>query len=66
MNDIMKRLTIVSTIFHPANVSCRCVGNELQMDARTGLAVRIFICLDYNGGYRYYCIFGLQKKKKWY
>ena len=33
------------------------------MDARTGLAVRIFICLDYNGGYRYYCIFVLQKKE---
>ncbi len=63
MNDIMKRLTIVSTIFIPLTFLVGVWGNELQMDARTGLAVRIFICLDYNGGYRYYCIFVLQKKR---
>ena len=63
MNDIMKRLTIVSTIFIPLTFLVGVWGNELQMDARTGLAVRIFICLDYNGGYRYYCIFVLQKKE---
>ncbi len=32
MNDIMKRLTIVSTIFIPSPF-CRSMGNELQMDA---------------------------------
>ena len=46
MNDIMKRLTIVSTIFIPLTFLVGVWGNELQMDARTGLAVRIFICLD--------------------
>ena len=48
---------------YPFDISGRSMGNELQMDAGTGMAVRVFICLDYNGNYRYYCIFVLQKKE---
>ncbi len=33
MNDIMKRLTIVSTIFIPLTFLVGVWGNELQMDA---------------------------------
>ena len=33
------------------------------MDARARMAIRVFICLDCNGNYRYYCIFVLQKKE---
>ena len=63
MNDIMKRLTIVSTIFIPLTFLVGVWGNELQMDARARMAIRVFICLDCNGNYRYYCIFVLQKKE---
>lgn len=41
MNDIMKRLTIVSTIFIPLTLPRRGVGHELRADARTALALRL-------------------------
>ncbi len=65
MNDIMKRLTIVSTIFIPLTFSGRSMGNELQMDAGTGMAVRVFICWIIMAiiGIIVYLYF---RKKKWY
>ena len=48
---------------YPFDISGRSMGNELQMDARARMAIRVFICLDCNGNYRYYCIFVLQKKE---
>ena len=63
MNDIMKTSDHRIHHLHPSDLFSRSMGNELQMDAGTGMAIRVFICLDYNGNYRYYCIFVFQKKE---
>ena len=51
--------------FHPANVSCRCVGNELQMDARARMAIRYLFAWIVMAiiGIIVYLYF---RKKKWY
>lgn len=41
MNDIMKRLTIVSTIFIPLTLSGRRLGDEFPLHARIGMAARL-------------------------
>lgn len=48
---------------HPAHFSCRRMGNELQNNARTRMAIWLLLCMgthDYAGNYYVTCI--LRKK----
>ena len=65
MNDIMKRLTIVSTIFIPLTFLVGVWGMNYKWMPELEWQYGYLFALDCNGNYRYYCIFVLQKKK-WY
>ena len=49
MNEVMKVLTIIATIFIPLDFYCRCVWHEFQIYARIELALGLSGCLGYHG-----------------
>ena len=65
MNNIMKQLTVVSTIFIPLTFLAGIWGMNFAVDARVDMETRLSFCMDIDVGTRAggLCVF---KRKKWY